>query len=84
MRPCRELVGQAVKVYQDRNTYYPEKCRALYMRTKINHKLNRPVDAKIDEEEALRLYRMYQPADKRDLADLKDEDFDAIIVFWSR
>lgn len=41
-------------------------------------------DAYCDANESLRLYRSRKTDDKRPLEELKDEDFDRIIVFWSR
>jgi hypothetical protein len=41
-------------------------------------------DAECDGKECLRLYRQLVPEDSRSLDLLTGEDFDKLIVFWSR
>jgi hypothetical protein len=77
-------VDHALKAYWGRDIYFPEKARALYKRSNVYRLLDKDDDARCDAGESLRLYRLYKPDDKRPFEDLKDEDFDKIIVFWSR
>jgi hypothetical protein len=77
-------LDQALKAYGDRNIYYPEKARALYMRSKLHRQMNRETPANCDQTESLRLYRIFAPDDQRPWEALTNSDFDKIIVFWSR
>jgi hypothetical protein len=78
------MFKQALNVFQDRGSFYPEKARALYKRSKVYAVLEKPADGACDRREALRLYRLSQPSDKRLLDELDDSDFDNIIIFWSQ
>jgi hypothetical protein len=41
-------------------------------------------DAKAEYEIALKLYREANPTDSRPLGELKEQDFDELVTFWSR
>lgn len=80
----RELLDQALKAYGERDIYFPEKSRALYKRSNLYRLLDKDHDAQCDANECLRLYRIHRPDDERSFQELNIEDFDKIIVFWSR
>jgi len=84
IKQALDLFDQALKIYQDRDIYSPEKARALFKRSKVFKSLGQDTKAQKDADEALRLYKLSKPDDRRPLQELKDEDFDRRIVFWSR
>lgn len=83
--PSRSLLDQALKIYSDRDYYNPEKARVLYKRGKLSKsKYKSGNSGSKDLAAALLLYRTLKPGDTRPIEELKDEDFDDCIVFWSK
>jgi hypothetical protein len=82
------LLDQALKIFGDREYYNPEKARALYKKAKIL-KLSKKQssDNETYMNDALDLYRKLSKGPERPargIHELTDEDFDRLIVFWSR
>ena len=62
----------------------PEKARVLYKRRGLLLIMGKTSLADADGIEALALFRKLRPHDQRSLEQLKDDDFDRNIMFWSR
>jgi hypothetical protein len=80
----RTLLDQALRAYGDREAYRPEKARAMFKRAKVLRLLGRKDEAEEELEASGKLYQEIRPKDTRRVEDLKDEDFDKTVVFWSR
>jgi len=79
------LLDQALKVYADREYYNLEKARALYKRGRLSRVLGKPGNSGTkDLAAALKLFRTLKARDIRPIEELKDEDFDDCIIFWSK
>lgn len=74
--------------------YAPEKARATFLRSRAYHRLNEMTKAEADAREAARQYfeitgqesapKGEADAGEEELGQLKMEDFDSLIAFWSR
>ena len=84
----RTLLDQALKIYNDRDYYRPEKARTLYKKGCLLKTLGgNNNESENNLLEALRLYRkvMKDKADfRKGVDDLSEMDFDDLIVFWSK
>lgn len=80
----RTLLDQALKIYGDHPHFISERARTYYKRGALLQCLQRAEDAEADLQMAINLYRQMCPDDSRPLSELKDEDFDINIMFWSR
>ena len=84
IRARRTLLNQALKVYGDRAIYKPEKARAKFKRMLLLMSMQKLDEVTAEREESSKLYREVCPGDSRRPEDLTDDDYDDIIVFWSK
>jgi hypothetical protein len=56
----------------------------MFKRAKVLRLLGRKDEAEEELEASGKLYQEIRPKDTRRVEDLKDEDFDKTVVFWSR
>jgi hypothetical protein len=80
----RTLLNQALKIYGNRAIYKPEKARAKFKKNVLLMSLQRLDEANAEREESGKLYREIRPGDLRQSEDLTEDDYDDIIVFWSK
>lgn len=83
----RALLDHALTAYSNRETYVPEKARALFKRSSILRAMRKADEAEETLKEAAELYNEAATANgqkKKKAEDLTDEDFTALVAFWSR
>ncbi|KAH7047476.1 NB-ARC and TPR domain protein [Macrophomina phaseolina] len=81
------LLDHALTAYSNRETYVPEKARALFKRSGILRAMRKADEAEETLKEAAELYNEAATANgqkKKKAEDLTDEDFTALVAFWSR
>ncbi|EOD50697.1 putative tetratricopeptide repeat domain-containing protein [Neofusicoccum parvum UCRNP2] len=82
------LLDHALKAYSNRETYVPEKARALFKRSQVLRMMRKADEAEQVREEAAELYYEAVGADEKGVerkkaGELVDEDFYELIAFWS-
>jgi tetratricopeptide (TPR) repeat protein len=82
----RKLLEQALRIFDngDHLSLGPEKARAHFKRGKVLEARKQEEQAQEALGQAAKLYKAIRPDDPRTARDLKAEDFDNIIMFWSR
>ncbi|KAL9623533.1 MAG: hypothetical protein Q9160_002214 [Pyrenula sp. 1 TL-2023] len=89
------LLDHALETYTYTNNYLPEKTRASFKRVKALHALRRSEEADSELSRCFEVYnQLFQEQlptrsvqasrPKKTAADLVDNDFDELIVFWSK
>jgi hypothetical protein len=78
----RELLERATDAYNEREYFLPERARVAYKKWQMAVAFA-DMDTGIHAQEATDLYRKLHGTQPY-IAELKDEDFDKSIVFWSR
>jgi hypothetical protein len=81
---CSALLDQALKIYSGLPHFAPERARANYKRGKLLKIIGRNGEGEANLHKAVELYRGICPGDQRPVDQLRGEDFDRRIHFWSR
>ncbi|KAF1957691.1 TPR-like protein [Byssothecium circinans] len=77
-------LNSATKTYNDQACYCAERGRVLYWKGRLESLQHGADQAESSFKDALKLYREARPQDRRSLDELREEDFDRIVTFWSR
>lgn len=79
------LIDQALMSWQlDAPSFKHETARTTWLKARVKGRLGNPDEARQLREQAYFLRRQLEPGDTRPCEELKDEDFDDLVAFWSR
>lgn len=81
---ARQLMQQALKIFSSKSYYRRELARCKFKEGQLCDAFGDKAEATKSFDQAFKLRREILPADKRDLDDLVEADFDEMVIFWSR
>jgi len=81
----RVLIDQALKTWNvDAGSFTPEIARTTFLKAKCAALAGHEDEAEDLRRQAADIRATLVPEDKRNVHDLKAEDFDELVAFWSR
>ncbi len=80
----RNLINQALKVFGGRLQYRQELARTTYKASQVSLASGNNDKAEAELREAFHLRQALLPDDHRGMDELTEEDYDNLVVFWSR
>jgi hypothetical protein len=78
------LINQALKVFSGRPRYRNELARSTYKAAQLSQEMGLDDKAAQEFQEAFSIRQKLVPKDKRHMEDLREADYDELVVFWSR
>ncbi|KAI9689075.1 MAG: hypothetical protein M1822_000812 [Bathelium mastoideum] len=81
---ARDHIDEALRIFQDRVVYQPEKARALFRKSEILRGQGHLQEAHESQKESLRLYHDILSAAPKTSEGLSHADYDDLVAFWSR
>jgi hypothetical protein len=84
MCSLRVLINQALKVFSGRQQYRQELARSTYKASQVSFGSGSTSKAESELRDAFRLRQALVPDDDRGMDELTEEDYDNLVVFWSR
>lgn len=82
--PRSKLLDEAIEAYGDIPRYRPTAARALWRKGRLLRETRRHLEAEGFLREAMRVRREIVPEDERGEGELKEEDWDALVDYYSR
>jgi hypothetical protein len=79
----RRLLGQASKVFSRGSYHAPDLARVQFLKSKILNAMGNNVAADTALHSAWKVRRCLVEGDVREAHELKQEDFDELVSFWS-
>ncbi|KAF2242058.1 hypothetical protein BU26DRAFT_571299 [Trematosphaeria pertusa] len=79
-----KLLDEAIEAYGDIPRYRPTAARALWRKGRLLRETRRHLEAEGFLREAMRVRREIVPEDERGEGELKEEDWDALVDYYSR
>lgn len=73
-----------MKIFRSRAYLRNELARTTYKKGQMYQAMGDVVSAEREWRTAYALWRRLRVGDKRDLTDVTEEDYDALVIFWSR
>ena len=80
----RVLINQALKVFSGRQQYRQELARSTYKASQVSFGSGNSSKAEAELRDAFRLRQSLVPDDDHGMDELTEEDYDNLVVFWSR
>lgn len=77
------MVDQALEIFSC-SYYRPELARTTFKKSQLLHIMGEEEEAALALNRATELRRTLVPGDERSCSELRDEDFDTLVIFWSR
>ncbi|KAK4569338.1 hypothetical protein LTR86_003100 [Recurvomyces mirabilis] len=83
---AQQSIDHALSIYESKNCYTPELMRTTYLKATLLGKMGNTTDSMRLLEAAREMFRAYHTARGQDTkqGELSQEDFDAVVTFWSR
>ncbi|KAJ8125977.1 hypothetical protein O1611_g7661 [Lasiodiplodia mahajangana] len=78
------LINQALKVFSGRHQYRQELARSTFKASQVSKAIGNEDKANEQLREAFELRRALVPDDTRDIDETHEDDYDHLVVFWSR
>lgn len=78
------MITQALNIFTTSPFHKPEASRATFKKAKLLQEQKKTKEAAATRAEAIDLRRAIVPEDIRSPHELNDDDFDKMIIFWSR
>lgn len=80
----RVLINQALKVFRGRPQYRQELARSMFKASQVSLGMGNIEKAEVELRDAFHLRQSLIPDDHRGMDELTEEDYDNLVVFWSR
>lgn len=80
----RTYLAQALKIFQDRPSFRHELARTTFKKGQLLRLMGRESEADDVMAQAYKIRRHLMPQDVRPLEQLAEDDFDKLVIFWSR
>ncbi|TPX10758.1 uncharacterized protein E0L32_008327 [Thyridium curvatum] len=78
------LINQAIKVFSERPQYVQELARSTYKASQVSAAIGNQKKADSELRDAFQLYQQLVPGDRRGIDEIKEADYDSLVVFYSR
>lgn len=78
------MINHAIKIFSTKKHCKNEYARAIYKLGQMHEAMGEETEALRRFQEAFDLRRKLVPRDGRKLEDLTEEDYDKLVIFWSR